>query len=118
MGWHLPPAHCFGPFQRSEEHTSELQSRLHLVCRLLLEKKKNKHDFRIDDLIIHCPTVESDAHRHRLLPLLDRHRGPPHIDFPLVSSSLTNNTVTTVCGIPHVPVCRSRVKSTSTQMFV
>src|SRR2546429_803078 len=27
-------------FQRSEEHTSELQSRLHLVCRLLLEKKK------------------------------------------------------------------------------
>src|SRR2546422_6129646 len=34
---------------RSEEHTSELQSRLHLVCRLLLEKKKkkrNKHTCR------------------------------------------------------------------------
>src|SRR2546422_4990819 len=30
---------CSGP-ARSEEHTSELQSRLHLVCRLLLEKKK------------------------------------------------------------------------------
>src|SRR2546422_2121271 len=29
-------------FERSEEHTSELQSRLHLVCRLLLEKKKRK----------------------------------------------------------------------------
>src|SRR5687768_3677181 len=29
-------------FDRSEEHTSELQSRLHLVCRLLLEKKKQK----------------------------------------------------------------------------
>src|SRR2546429_5669995 len=29
---------------RSEEHTSELQSRLHLVCRLLLEKKKKKVD--------------------------------------------------------------------------
>src|SRR2546422_7797337 len=28
--------------ERSEEHTSELQSRLHLVCRLLLEKKKDK----------------------------------------------------------------------------
>src|SRR2546422_8474891 len=28
--------------ERSEEHTSELQSRLHLVCRLLLEKKKTK----------------------------------------------------------------------------
>src|SRR2546422_7142202 len=32
--WLLSPS-------RSEEHTSELQSRLHLVCRLLLEKKKN-----------------------------------------------------------------------------
>src|SRR2546422_8221082 len=30
------------PDVRSEEHTSELQSRLHLVCRLLLEKKKKK----------------------------------------------------------------------------
>src|SRR6266436_8833409 len=30
------------PYCRSEEHTSELQSRLHLVCRLLLEKKKKK----------------------------------------------------------------------------
>src|SRR2546429_6764781 len=29
--------------KRSEEHTSELQSRLHLVCRLLLEKKNNRH---------------------------------------------------------------------------
>src|SRR2546422_4881187 len=32
----------FGEPFRSEEHTSELQSRLHLVCRLLLEKKKKK----------------------------------------------------------------------------
>src|SRR2546429_6993507 len=30
------------PRHRSEEHTSELQSRLHLVCRLLLEKKKRR----------------------------------------------------------------------------
>src|SRR2546422_7509961 len=30
------------PMSRSEEHTSELQSRLHLVCRLLLEKKKKQ----------------------------------------------------------------------------
>src|SRR2546422_4293999 len=34
------------PAARSEEHTSELQSRLHLVCRLLLEKKKNKRGTR------------------------------------------------------------------------
>src|SRR3989449_2263680 len=33
-----------GREQRSEEHTSELQSRLHLVCRLLLEKKKKHKD--------------------------------------------------------------------------
>src|SRR2546429_1810008 len=32
--------------ERSEEHTSELQSRLHLVCRLLLEKKKHQDALR------------------------------------------------------------------------
>src|SRR5205814_9510973 len=35
------PGRATGP-RRSEEHTSELQSLRHLVCRLLLEKKKNK----------------------------------------------------------------------------
>src|SRR2546422_6874461 len=35
-------AEFVGKKRRSEEHTSELQSRLHLVCRLLLEKKKKK----------------------------------------------------------------------------
>src|SRR2546422_1731328 len=35
--------------KRSEEHTSELQSRLHLVCRLLLEKKKKKKKTDIID---------------------------------------------------------------------
>src|SRR5690554_7180625 len=38
---------------RSEEHTSELQSRPHLVCRLLLEKKKN--------IIPHCTFVAIDS---------------------------------------------------------
>src|SRR2546422_3228106 len=36
--------HRGNPTTRSEEHTSELQSRLHLVCRLLLEKKKKKNN--------------------------------------------------------------------------
>src|SRR3989304_9695568 len=36
-----PFHHQKGELHRSEEHTSELQSRLHLVCRLLLEKKQN-----------------------------------------------------------------------------
>src|SRR5260370_26015934 len=34
---------CWPSESRSEEHTSELQSHLNLVCRLLLEKKKSKH---------------------------------------------------------------------------
>src|SRR5256885_10955540 len=38
----IPPGHRFEATQRSEEHTSELQSPCNLVCRLLLEKKK-KH---------------------------------------------------------------------------
>src|SRR2546429_5645784 len=48
-GWRVRlPTTCqtrlsVSPPKRSEEHTSELQSRLHLVCRLLLEKKKNIH---------------------------------------------------------------------------
>src|SRR2546422_8589388 len=42
--WSAPSRspHSGNSRHRSEEHTSELQSRLHLVCRLLLEKKKNK----------------------------------------------------------------------------
>src|SRR5205809_4293707 len=46
----VQPAEAFipavSPGTRSEEHTSELQSRLHLVCRLLLEKKKKKKNKR------------------------------------------------------------------------
>src|SRR5687768_8637519 len=47
---------------RSEEHTSELQSRLHLVCRLLLEKKK------------HTPTPRRPTPRSTALP--DLHVAP------------------------------------------
>src|SRR3712207_8884666 len=43
---HAPGAVAGGP--RSEEHTSELQSRQYLVCRLLLEKKKNTIPSRKD----------------------------------------------------------------------
>src|SRR2546426_2446711 len=38
--------------QRSEEHTSELQSPCNLVCRLLLEKKKKRHHNRTERLVI------------------------------------------------------------------
>src|SRR5439155_20464180 len=45
--------HCVGAFEkaRSEEHTSELQSRGHLVCRLLLEKKKVCHSHLSRDVV-------------------------------------------------------------------
>src|SRR2546425_8527389 len=41
--------------RRSEEHTSELQSLAYLVCRLLLEKKKN-----FDQVVISAPTLTTD----------------------------------------------------------
>src|SRR2546422_6524672 len=41
---------------RSEEHTSELQSRLHLVCRLLLEKKKKHKHIHYNHQLSHNPT--------------------------------------------------------------
>src|SRR2546422_4507506 len=43
---------------RSEEHTSELQSRLHLVCRLLLEKKKKSVHY------YHTPDITQPASNH------------------------------------------------------
>src|SRR4051812_49570135 len=44
------------PGARSEEHTSELQSHVNLVCRLLLEKKKKKVT-RLDIVMLACRTV-------------------------------------------------------------
>src|SRR2546429_6728881 len=47
---------------RSEEHTSELQSRLHLVCRLLLEKKKKYlHNYAYDYNNILHKTIDTTA---------------------------------------------------------
>src|SRR2546429_5683803 len=48
---------------RSEEHTSELQSRLHLVCRLLLEKKTTITLFLTTvTLCVHCSILHSRGH--------------------------------------------------------
>src|SRR2546430_7441874 len=56
--------------QRSEEHTSELQSQSNLVCRLLLEKKKNN---------IHYRGRHSIAPDHHYHPLIKPYRRIPHI---------------------------------------
>src|SRR5205823_14037971 len=51
---------------RSEEHTSELQSLAYLVCRLLLEKKKDKRCGQITILVRHVRIVgETRGHDHR-----------------------------------------------------
>src|SRR5947208_13179367 len=46
-------------FPRSEEHTSELQSPDHLVCRLLLEKKKKTHEDKLNDTRANNQTVDA-----------------------------------------------------------
>src|SRR2546429_1092183 len=68
------PSCSFVPFvvikingRRSEEHTSELQSRLHLVCRLLLEKKKKR---------------ESGVQELNSATAIDRVRRPPVSSSP------------------------------------
>src|SRR2546422_8488601 len=47
-----------GAHTRSEEHTSELQSRLHLVCRLLLEKKKKYNKYKTDRNCMYNTSVD------------------------------------------------------------
>src|SRR3712207_6883702 len=59
-----------GPRGRSEEHTSELQSRQYLVCRLLLEKKNNHN--------VTCPLlVYQRQRRNPSLRLASHYRGQP-----------------------------------------
>src|SRR3712207_7157814 len=58
-----PSMSCSGSTSRSEEHTSELQSRQYLVCRLLLEKKKKNEIDSIDlfNLIYHMSSILSST---------------------------------------------------------
>src|SRR4030066_580892 len=51
------------PCRRSEEHTSELQSHLNLVCRLLLEKKQNTNSQRVCSLLLER-IIEHVASQH------------------------------------------------------
>src|SRR5258705_5475707 len=51
-------ARCPRNLSRSEEHTSELQSLRHLVCRLLLEKKKAERTCVLTDAHLHVTTTD------------------------------------------------------------
>src|SRR5260370_15698519 len=70
-------------YSRSEEHTSELQSHLNLVCRLLLEKKNHRHSrtphpqlvYGVSGQLPHHTTFLSDADHHGLALV-----GPLHED--------------------------------------
>src|SRR2546429_1136268 len=85
--------------RRSEEHTSELQSRLHLVCRLLLEKKKNNnHHAGTKPLLRTSPsrsTMSSAADTCSCVsaPLVRRHRVPASA-YCLLCSDISVHTFT------------------------
>src|SRR5258708_12725466 len=92
-GLHRP-----APRSRSEEHTSELQSPDHLVCRLLLEKKNNKKDQIMPDhrqskrlveqLVIAAASLASVAHA------MTHHQAPAYSTpcaFPPPSANRTSH---------------------------
>src|SRR5215208_1768296 len=66
--------HAGLPHARSEEHTSELQSRGHLVCRLLLEKKKQSRAYCYGPIQLNCSFCLS-----RSLPFFFNHTAPTEI---------------------------------------
>src|SRR5260370_13849178 len=65
---------AFRPIQsgyRSEEHTSELQSHLNLVCRLLLEKKENRAVRLARDIVVWLIITVNDEPQEVIMPLYD-----------------------------------------------
>src|SRR6266478_1203165 len=85
-----------GPDRRSEEHTSELQSQSNLVCRLLLEKKKDE-DFNVETL---TDKSSSEAPAPPVVFSVDpiRSPSPPAVQVPDISPMsffFFNDTATT-----------------------
>src|SRR5256884_5526464 len=84
---------------RSEEHTSELQSRLHLVCRLLLEKKKN------NAICPRRPTLPNRAApppRKSILPPRQSWCRPPHTSSCLCSPCLITSSHVLLYAAPKL----------------
>src|SRR2546429_330654 len=98
--WHATrPAHRRGRQAgharrgRSEEHTSELQSRLHLVCRLLLEKKKKKTNDSFVQSNDDTPSIPITNHVHSFKALpraLPNCAAPPvsHINWSITTPAV------------------------------
>src|SRR3712207_8627384 len=78
--------------ERSEEHTSELQSRQYLVCRLLLEKKKIRPDLRehrrpADRLVRSIQSTQKNGREHVLTPVLPISRMPSFVFINMIKLS-------------------------------
>src|SRR2546430_13017729 len=76
------PSCCQGWIPRSEEHTSELQSQSKLVCRLLLEKKKNQNS--------HVYNKPREQH-HRKTSRKSRSNTTPHLRTAKTTNSLQHS---------------------------
>src|SRR6185369_666840 len=77
FAWRNPCDARAGGCRRSEEHTSELQSHLNLVCRLLLEKKKERGSRRVPEARPGVGRAMSDE-----TPMETRWRGLPAGETP------------------------------------
>src|SRR2546422_8279797 len=78
---------------RSEEHTSELQSRLHLVCRLLLEKKKTSAQAATNSDSVACSTMPLVA-RSAFTAFPELTGFPMRIAVAYVLAAVTGSNVT------------------------
>src|SRR5256884_4597315 len=88
---------CSTISRRSEEHTSELQSRLHLVCRLLLEKKKHLRRRRLHPPLLRSPcttpSTECSANRRPV----GQHSTAPHERLPRLGRDHDSLSCTLQC---------------------
>src|SRR2546430_8489871 len=91
--WPLTPA------DRSEEHTSELQSQSNLVCRLLLEKKKHVTSLRpvLDPVARPAFDALLPSHAQRI-HLAHASLSPPHTAGPALAAALASLP----CPAPHI----------------
>src|SRR5256884_4061631 len=83
-------------FLRSEEHTSELQSRLHLVCRLLLEKNKTTNIIVSSIKTTENFTKAPSTTKRAMLTIVT-----PTIPYATRHLSRTHRTLVTYLGIVH-----------------
>src|SRR2546430_4368585 len=90
--WNRGRTHVWSPVNRSEEHTSELQSQSNLVCRLLLEKKKKKiHNLYIEESTLNILRVIFLLLLHASL---DKTGYDLHTHLAVTFNELHDNTMT------------------------